>query len=45
MKKSQFYEPISMHEIFFMEYESRFTQYFYRIDFYESSIQTHEKSL
>jgi hypothetical protein len=45
MKKFYFYEPLSMHEFIFMEYESRLTQYFYRIDFYESHIQTHEKSL
>jgi hypothetical protein len=45
MKKFYFYEPLSMHEFFSMEYESRLTQYFYRIDFYESHIQTHEKTL
>ena len=45
MKKSNFYEPFSIHEFFSMEYESRLIQYFYRIDFYESHIQTHEKSL
>ena len=40
-----FYEPFLMHKIFFMEYEPRLTQYFYRIEFYESGIQTHKKSL
>ena len=45
MKKSYLYEPFPLHEKIVMEYEARLIQTFYRIEFYELHIQTHEKSL